>query len=142
MSRFTIFIALLLALTAIAEASIYRTTIITYDDEDANKGKDPMDKCRREIQKRPLTACTDYVLQPVGVLMMTTEASIENGNVPEQCCQQLKKVKEECWCPAIRDMVVSMVGGPYGGVALKDEQVQKALRIPSQCGMTPQKCSM
>ncbi|OVA10921.1 Bifunctional inhibitor/plant lipid transfer protein/seed storage helical domain [Macleaya cordata] len=135
MARFTIIAALLVALLAVAEASIYRTTITTTEIENDSTQSE---KCRREMQGMQMNECERYLEQSRRGLIMINPTR----QVPEECCREMREVSEECRCEAVKQMMHHMQqGGEYKGQEMR-EMMQTAKQLPSMCGMRPQHCEI
>ncbi|ONK74737.1 uncharacterized protein A4U43_C03F9680 [Asparagus officinalis] len=142
MKPITITLFLLLALAASAAAFT--------SEEDASEST-----CTREMRRHPLDKyCRSFVKQgrrggSQGEIMMVDDEDDDDGEgAPEECCNQLRRVKEECRCPAVRRMTREIMqqegkgsveecrGGRCG------EMMMRGMFLPAICGMEPRTCRM
>ncbi|XP_058072669.1 2S seed storage albumin protein-like [Magnolia sinica] len=144
-SPITKFVALatLLVLVSMAHAAIYRTTITeTVINEESQSQQQ---RCQQEVQRKPLDSCRTYLQYGQGGRLLMVGTARNQGQVPQECCQQMRNVREECRCEALRQMVREQQQQPGQGEFQGEEQEeiqQRAENIPDQCKLRPQSCQI
>ncbi|XP_010267883.1 PREDICTED: 2S sulfur-rich seed storage protein 2-like [Nelumbo nucifera] len=129
MARSIILVALLVGLVAIAEASTYRTTVITTIIE---HHQSQSEMCREEMQKHPLNECRRYMQSWQSAVLLRGNA----GNVPQECCEELENMKDDCMCEGIHQMVQQQHQKYQREEKQQEQMMKKAEKLPSMCGMS------
>ncbi|CAH1428681.1 unnamed protein product [Lactuca virosa] len=147
------------ALIACTSVSAFRTTFFTTTIEDDDnlvftRSSREQQSCRKEIQPEQLNDCQKYLEQnsPYAgeVLEMTVEDPRKQHEKKqlEQCCRELRNVKEECQCEAVQEAFrqaekQQQQGGSRHGSQQERQQrqiLQKAQNLPSECRLKVQQC--
>lgn len=104
--------------------------------------------CRLELIQHSLHRCRPFLRhgpQRAPLLLMTTDAS-DNEGAPEECCAQLRQVREGCRCRGIREMVqeVKWEEGFRGRECRGrcGEMLMRGQLLPAMCSVEPHRCKM
>ncbi|KAK8960317.1 hypothetical protein KSP40_PGU009959 [Platanthera guangdongensis] len=133
---------LLLAAVTAAHASIYRTTITTTTathEEVPGGAIANSKKCEEEMERHPITACHSFLKHGGG------GGGNPERSVPEECCEQLRRVSNTCQCEMLKMMVGEIVkdqqagggemAGECGGRCA--EMKMRGAILPAMCGAGP-----
>ncbi|KDP39064.1 hypothetical protein JCGZ_00821 [Jatropha curcas] len=142
MAKLTILLASFIALLFLVDASIYRTTLIT-DENDDNQFP-PYDRptsCQQQIQSQQrLRACQQYLRQQTGSPWGRRFDNEENQMEREECCRQLQRMEARCRCDGLRQAIDQLQRrGILGGQDVR-EAYMLARQLPSECGVSPRQC--
>ncbi|XP_062170565.1 2S seed storage albumin protein-like [Alnus glutinosa] len=132
----TLFAALLLVAHA---AAAFHTTVTTVDvDDNIENQQRRGESCREQVQRQQnLNHCQRYMRQ------QCESGSFEDGNQQQhlqQCCQQLRRMDEQCRCEGLRQ-VVRQQQGELRGEEMR-EMMECARHMPNQCHLSPQRCEI
>ncbi|KAI3688554.1 hypothetical protein L2E82_46199 [Cichorium intybus] len=144
------------ALIAYTSVSAFRTTVFTttIEDDDAMfiRSSREQQSCRKEIQREKLNDCQKYLehSSSYGDLLEMTVVDLRRQQEKkhlEQCCIELRNVKEKCQCEAVqeafRQAEQQQQGGSRQGSQQERQQrqiLQKAQNLPSECQLEVQQC--
>ncbi|EEF39552.1 sweet protein mabinlin-1, chain B [Ricinus communis] len=130
----------------IANASFaYRTTITTIeiDESKGEREGSSSQQCRQEVQRKDLSSCERYLRQSSSrrspgeeVLRMPgDENQQQESQQLQQCCNQVKQVRDECQCEAIKYIAEDQIqqGQLHGEES--ERVAQRAGEIVSSCGV-------
>ncbi|EEF39545.1 2S albumin precursor, putative [Ricinus communis] len=130
----------------IANASFaYRTTITTVEVDDTNT----QERCFRDLRGKEFRACQMYLSQSSSrrstdgeVLEMPGEKDQQERHQLQECCNELKQVRDECQCEALQVAVEKQIESEQQMQREQYQEVmQKARSIPSSCGL-PEQCQI
>ncbi|KAI4388171.1 hypothetical protein MLD38_000526 [Melastoma candidum] len=132
---------LVLAALTVAVSS-HRTTVTTVVvDDDENPGT----ICRERVRVHNLLHCQHYLSRGRQILEMRggMEEPERRQQQLQECCQQLRKMEEQCRCEGIRKVVREQSQREkLQGPELR-ELVQRAQDLPSMCRVPlQQRCEM
>ncbi|KAK3199507.1 hypothetical protein Dsin_022922 [Dipteronia sinensis] len=134
MAKFTLLVATFALFLLVANATIYRTTVVI-DDADSRSGQ--QQRCQRQLQdQQELNRCKSFLSQRI----QGHGANPRQQQDIQQCCQQLEQLDRECRCPGLEQVTRSQVSQGQLGDQQKRQIIQTAQRIPSMCGMRPTQC--
>ncbi|XP_050217319.1 2S seed storage albumin protein-like [Mercurialis annua] len=122
-------IAVLLVITATA-SSAYRTTITTTVDDTNPRGV--KEQCREELDEKDMTDCALYM---VGQTLEGSEENPQGKKMIEQCCDEIKRVRQECQCDAIKAMGEELQERGLLEKEQYERAMQRAGAISSSCGL-------
>ncbi|KAL0353595.1 UNVERIFIED_CONTAM: 2S seed storage protein 1 [Sesamum angustifolium] len=143
MARFAVVLAVLFLMAA-ACASAHKTVVTTtVAEEEENQGG-----CQWESQQCQMRHCMQYMRSMRGPYeeSFVRSAVANQGRFEEQqlqqCCDELRGVKSQCRCEALRCMMRRMMQ-EYGMEQEMQQMMQKAQYLPRMCGMSyPTQCRM
>ena len=110
--------------------------------------------CQREMMRHSIDRCQSFLQHgPRRPLIISSISSgnrddnDENVGAPEECCMQLRDVREDCRCRSIRDMVqeVKWEQGFRGRAECRGrcrEMMRRGRFLPAMCSMEPHTCMM
>ncbi|KAG8362884.1 hypothetical protein BUALT_BualtUnG0027700 [Buddleja alternifolia] len=107
MVKLTVFAALFAALIAVVSATTYSTV-----DTEENPRQE---SCEQETKKQWMRHCHQWMMQrsgggirfyetPITLRSAVANPRIQEGHLKE-CCKEMKNIKSECRCAAIKQMV-------------------------------------
>nr|DAD23274.1 TPA_asm: hypothetical protein HUJ06_024737 [Nelumbo nucifera] len=138
MARLLVMAVFLVGLVAMAEATIYRTTITTVVQDDdksqsQSQSQSQSGECRKEIQKHQLNECRQLMRSwQTGNLIRGSQRDDTQG-----CCEELQNVRDECTCEAIQWTVQQQ---QQQQSRLQGEEMErlmkKAEKLPSICDLS------
>ncbi|XP_077252714.1 2S seed storage albumin protein-like [Tasmannia lanceolata] len=134
-STLTVLALLLVVFVALAESSIYRTTITTSEITDENESQS--ERCRREVSMEQMRECRQYLQSGRRQVL---RGGVINQQVPQMCCERLRQVREDCRCEAVKQMAEEQMGELRGEEM--QEMIRRAENLPDMCGMRPQHCDI
>nr|ABB60053.1 2S albumin precursor isoform 3 [Sesamum indicum] len=145
MARFTIALAVLFLMAAAsASASAHKTVVTTTAAEE----EENQQWCEWESQQCRMGHCMQW-MRSVRVPYeesFVRSAVADQGRFEEehlrQCCNELRAVKSQCRCEALRCMMRRMMQ-EYGREQEMQQMMQKAEYLPRMCGMSyPTQCRL
>ncbi|KAJ1698453.1 hypothetical protein LUZ63_006965 [Rhynchospora breviuscula] len=101
----------------------------------------PRESCQREVLEADLQSCRQFMM-PKGREMLR---SITNQSIQERCCRDLGKVKSQCRCDVIQEMMLSMqeeIQYSKGGSKTMEKLMGMGAKLPSICGISPGYCQL
>lgn len=122
-------------LLIIAYVSAHRTIITTVEIDEPGEGA-ASQSCTQEVERKDLSSCEQYIgqsrQQPVLALR-----GIENqeADVPRQCCNQVKQLRDDCQCEGIRSVMKKQLEEGEIGREEYRQAVRRANNIASSCGL-------
>ncbi|KAK2639528.1 hypothetical protein Ddye_027323 [Dipteronia dyeriana] len=132
MAKFTLLLATFALFFLVANATIYRTTVVI-NDEESRSGQ--QQRCQRQFQEQQqLQQCRSFLSQRIQGYNPRQQQDIQ------QCCQQLEQLDRECRCPGLEQVTMSQVRQGQLGDHQKRQIIETAQRIPSMCGMRSMQC--
>nr|DAD23276.1 TPA_asm: hypothetical protein HUJ06_024739 [Nelumbo nucifera] len=133
MARLLVMAIFLVGLVAMAEATIYRTTITTVvQDDDKSQSQSQSGECRKEIQKHQLNECRQLMRSwQTGNLMRGSQRDDTQG-----CCEELQNMRDECTCEAIQWTVQQQQQQSRLQGEEMERLMKKAEKLPSICDMS------
>ncbi|KAL5978427.1 hypothetical protein ACLOJK_029544 [Asimina triloba] len=143
-TKFLALAAFFLVLLSMAHGAIYRTVVTTTETiTDDERGSEEQ-RCRKEMQRHSLGSCRSYLRQQQQVALMMGIGN-QQESVPQECCEQMRKVGDDCTCYVLRRMVEEEQekGEGQGGPGhQKGEILRRAQQIPSQCQLKTRGCEI
>nr|ARD06067.1 PawS-like protein 1b [Senecio pinnatifolius var. maritimus] len=147
-------LAFVAIIVAISEVSAYRTTITTTTIEDNffdaakidhldNRGSPK--QCRRQIPIQQVNHCQMHLTEGI-IFDAKLKMVVDNKQKQQQqqhlqlCCNQLKKVDQQCQCDAIQ--VVFDEARQQGDVMESRQMLRKAQNLPNDCKLQVQECPL
>ncbi|KAK0600070.1 hypothetical protein LWI29_011353 [Acer saccharum] len=131
MAKFTLLLASFALFLLVANATIYRTTVVIDDAEDRSGQQQ---RCQRQVQEQQeLNQCKSFLSQRI-------KGNPRQQQEIQQCCQQLEQLDRECRCPGLEHVTRSQVRQGQLGDQQRRQLIQTAQRIPSMCGIRPTQC--
>ncbi|KAL1203035.1 2S seed storage protein 3 [Cardamine amara subsp. amara] len=99
----------------LTNASIYRTVVEEFDEDDETNPMGPRPKCRKEFQQaQHLRACQRWIKRQMREGPMDDEVDFEDDmenpqggpqqprQLLHQCCNELREEEPECVCPTLK----------------------------------------
>ncbi|KAL0353638.1 UNVERIFIED_CONTAM: 2S seed storage protein 1 [Sesamum angustifolium] len=140
MARFAVVLAVLFA-AALMSATAHKTVVTTSVAEEENQGG-----CEWERQQCQMMHCMQWMRSMRGPyedsLMRSGEANQGQFEHFRECCNELRDVKSECRCDALRCMMRQMQ--QEFGMGQEMQHMQQMMQyLPRMCGMSyPTQCRM
>nr|ARD06068.1 PawS-like protein 1b [Jacobaea abrotanifolia] len=153
MSKLALVTLAFVAIVAISEVSAYSTTVTTTTVEDNyfeeythdslpdNRGSPK--QCRRQIPIQQVNHCQMHLTEGIifdDKLKMVVDNKQKKQQHLQLCCNQLKKVDEQCQCDAIQ--VVFDEARVQGDVMESRQMLKKAQNLPNDCKLKVQECPL
>ncbi|KAJ4792517.1 Preproalbumin [Rhynchospora pubera] len=101
----------------------------------------PRESCQREVLEADIQSCREFMM-PKGREMLR---SIANQSIQERCCHDLGKVKSQCRCDVIQEMMLNMqeeIQYSKGGSKAMEKLMGIGAKLPSVCGISPGYCHL
>nr|ARD06066.1 PawS-like protein 1a [Melampodium paludosum] len=113
----------------------------SWDGLDNRRGS--QEQCGSQIPIQELTYCQMHLITFDDQMLVNPRKAFNQGqqHLQQQCCSQLKRVSGQCQCDAIQQ-VLNQARVAQGGVGDMQQMLSKAQKLPTECSLDVQQCSI